>query len=56
MTQIEQKNATRAFAEDLKKFMRRFNGLATKYLNNYLIWNNSLDYSKEPWTENKNIF
>ena len=36
--------------------MRKFNGVSTKYLNNYLIWNNILNYSKETWTEKKNIF
>ena len=36
---------------------KRFsNGVSTKYLNNYLIWNNILNYSKETWTEKKNIF
>ena len=24
----------------LKHFMRRFKGVATKYINNYLVWNN----------------
>ena len=36
--------------------MRKFNGVSTKYLNNYLIWNNILNYSKETWAEKKNIF
>ena len=36
--------------------MRKFNGVSTKYLNNYLIWNNILNYSKETWPEKKNIF
>ena len=36
--------------------MRKFNGVSTKYLNNYLIWNNILNYSKETWTEKTNIF
>lgn len=40
----------------LKNFIARFKGVSTKYLNNYLIWNNILNYSKETWTEKKNIF
>jgi len=36
----------------LKRFMRKFNGVATKYLNNYLIWNNFINYSKETIAEN----
>lgn len=40
----------------LKMFIQRFKGVSTKYLNNYLIWNNILNYSKETWTEKKNIF
>lgn len=37
-------------------FDNRIKGVSTKYLNNYLIWNNILNYSKETWTEKKNIF
>jgi hypothetical protein len=40
----------------LKNFIGRFKGVSTKYLNNYLIWNNILNYSKETWTEKKNTF
>ncbi len=40
----------------LKNFIARFKGVSTKYLNNYLIWNSILNYSKETWTEKKNIF
>lgn len=29
-----------SYHSKLKKFMRVFNGVSTKYLNNYLIWNN----------------
>ncbi|MBR6663423.1 MAG: IS1595 family transposase, partial [Alphaproteobacteria bacterium] len=37
-------------------FDNRIKGVSTKYLNNYLIWNNILNYSKETWPEKKNIF
>lgn len=39
----------------LKKFMRNFNGVSTKYLNNYLIWNNFVNYAKETDSEKQNI-
>ena len=39
----------------LKKFMQNFNGVATKYLNNYLVWNNFVNYAKETYTEKQNI-
>ncbi len=45
-----------AYHSTLKKFMGKFNGVSTKYLNNYLVWNNLVNYSKETWTEKKNIF
>lgn len=40
----------------LKRFMRGFNGVSTKYLNNYLVWNNLVNYAKETATEKRNIF
>lgn len=39
----------------LKKFMRGFNGVATKYLNNYLVWHNFVNYAKETMTEKQRI-
>ncbi len=39
----------------LKKFMNNFNGVATKYLNNYLIWHNFANYARETMTEKQNI-
>ena len=35
--------------------MGNFNGVATKYLNNYLVWNNFVNYAKETHAEKKNI-
>jgi len=29
-----------AYHSQLKRFLRKFNGVSTKYLNNYLVWNN----------------
>ena len=39
----------------LKNFMVRFHGVATKYLNNYLIWHNFLNYAKESYAEKTTI-
>ena len=35
----------------LKEFLRPFHGVATKYMNNYLVWNNLTVYAKEPKSE-----
>lgn len=45
-----------SFHSQLKKFMCSCNGVSTKYLNNYLTWNNLINYAKETNTEKKNIF
>ena len=39
----------------LKKFIERFNGVSTKYLDNYLIWHNFVNYAKETSTEKASI-
>ncbi len=39
----------------LKRFMKNFNGVSTKYLNNYLIWHNFVNYAKETTAEKQNI-
>lgn len=37
--------------------MRGFNGVSTKYLNNYyLVWNNLVNYAKETDVGKRNIF
>ena len=40
----------------LKEFIDRFKGVSTKYLNNYLVWNNLVVCAKESYTEKRNIF
>lgn len=35
-------NHINAYHNNLKNFMEKFRGVATKYLNNYLVWNNSI--------------
>ncbi len=39
----------------LKKFIENFNGVSTKYLNNYLAWNNFVNYSKRTIQEQKAV-
>ena len=34
------------YHSQLKKFMRIFNGVSTKYLPNYLVWNNLRNYAE----------
>ena len=44
------------FFSDCLNYMRGFNGVSTKYLNNYLVWNNLVNYAKESDMEKRNIF
>ena len=45
-----------SYHSQLKRFMRGFNGVSTKYLNKYLVWNNLVNYAKESDMEKRNIF
>jgi len=40
----------------LKKFMNKFNGVATKYLNNYLVWHTWLDMKGHTQVEKADLF
>ena len=44
-----------SYHSSLSKFMRGFNGVATKYLNGYLAWHNFMKYSKHSDAERKQI-
>ncbi len=44
-----------SYHSQLKRFMRGFNGVSTKYLNNYLIWHNFVNYAKESDVEKRAI-
>jgi hypothetical protein len=44
-----------SYHSELKRFMYGFKGVSTKYLNNYLIWNNYINYAKEAVDEKENI-
>lgn len=45
-----------SYHSQLKMFMNRFRGVTSKYLNNYLIWNNLVNYAREDFFEKKDIF
>lgn len=42
-----------SYHSQLKKFMKKFNSVATKYLNNYLIWNIMMVYAQRDFKNNK---
>jgi len=44
-----------AYHSRLKGFLDRFNGVSTKHLNNYLVYNNFANYAKETHTEKVRI-
>ena len=44
-----------SYHSELKRFLYAFKGVSTKYLNNYLTWNNFVNYSKETSREKANI-
>ena len=44
-----------SYHSQLKRFMKSFNGVSTKYLNNYLIWHNFVNYAKESDVEKRAI-
>ena len=44
-----------AYHSNLKNWIKRFHGVATKYLNNYLVWNNFVNYAKESYKEKEQI-
>ena len=44
-----------AYHSNLKNWINRFHGVATKYLNNYLVWNNFVNYAKENYKEKEQI-
>lgn len=44
-----------SYHSKLKGFIYKFNGVSSKYLNNYLIWHNFVNYSKEEYQEKRRI-
>lgn len=43
------------YHSQLKVFMYGFKGVSSKYLNNYLVWNNFVNFSKEEYSKKKKI-
>lgn len=39
----------------LSRFMRKFNGVSTKHLDNYLAWNGFVNYASEAYDEKRNV-
>lgn len=52
---IELFKIVNAYHSNLKNWINRFHGVATKYLNNYLVWNNFVNYAKESYKEKEQI-
>lgn len=44
-----------SYHSQLKEFIDHFNGVSTKHLNNYLIWNNFVNYAVEKFSEKQQI-
>ena len=44
-----------SYHKRLKEFLYPFHGVSTKYLNNYLIWHNFVNYAKESKSEKEKI-
>lgn len=44
-----------SYHSELKRFLYSFKGVSIKYLNNYLIWHNFVNYAKETDEEKKII-
>ena len=45
-----------SYHSKLKKFMDNFNGVATKYLNNYLVWHTWFDMKGHTQLEKADLF
>ena len=52
---IELFKIVNTYHSNLKNWINRFHGVATKYLNNYLVWNNFVNYAKESYKEKEQI-
>lgn len=45
-----------SYHSDLKRFLGFFKGVSTKYLNNYIVWNNLVNFAKETYQEKAVMF
>lgn len=48
-------NGRHPYHSVLKTWILRFHGVATKYLNNYLVWHNFVNYAKEGYLQKLEI-
>lgn len=45
-----------SYHSELKRFLSFFKGVSTKYLNNYIIWHNLVNFAKETYQEKAALF
>lgn len=45
-----------SYHSELKRFLGFFKGVSTKYLNNYIVWNNLVNFAKETYQEKAALF
>jgi transposase-like protein len=45
-----------SYHSELKRFLRSFKGVSTKYLNNYIVWNNLVNFARETYQEKAALF
>lgn len=44
------------YHSELKRFLAFFKGVSTKYLDNYIVWNNLVNFAKETYQEKASLF
>lgn len=45
-----------SYHSELKRFLAFFKGVSTKYLDNYIVWNNLVNFAKETYQEKAALF
>lgn len=45
-----------SYHSELKRFLSFFKGVSTKYLNNYIVWHNLVNFAKETYQEKAALF
>ncbi len=45
-----------SYHSELKRFLSFFKGVSTKYINNYIVWNNLVNFAKETYQEKATMF
>lgn len=44
------------YHSELKRFLAFFKGVSTKYIDNYIVWNNLVNFAKETYQEKASLF